>query len=556
MVAISRIRIESFKRASEVDLSIGDLNVLVGANNSGKSSAIQAIHFVITLFQSIDLVRRWSRSSRVSIFPEDLIYSPSDDPYRLYTQGRLQQNTYIRFVLTLEDGSQVDVDLTKGKNANLSARVNPIEPARELSSLTSPYSIYSPGLAGIARREQYASDGVLLRAVSRGDANLFLRNILYRLSERLEWQSFARDIQSLFGDVDIQVTFEPASQELILIDVRFADRLVPLESCGTGLLQAVQILSYVHYFRPTLIILDEPDSHLHPNNQRLLCDMLAYINHEYGSKVLLTTHSRHILDALQGKAQFIWIQNGKASVATADDHLDVLMDLGALDIKEVAQARKRAFVLTEDKSLGPIDTMLQSNGFPFGEYVLQSYFGVTEPHRLKVVVDVIKETQPDATIVVHRDRDFLTDQEVEAWKQQVRAIGAEPFVTRERDIEDYFLNPDYLSEKNPNLTALQAADFVQRSVAQLRDIGVADYTNGRLDVARKAGDRPNPGQVAADAAQRSNNDARSLIKGKKLRASVRGLFQDERGVNLRSEGPSAHLKDADLSGLAARVYPA
>lgn len=106
MVAISRIRIESFKRASEVDLSIGDLNVLVGANNSGKSSAIQAVHFVITLFQSIDLVRRWSRTSRVSIFPEDLIYSPSDDPYRLYMQGRLQQNTYIRFVLTLEDGSQ------------------------------------------------------------------------------------------------------------------------------------------------------------------------------------------------------------------------------------------------------------------------------------------------------------------------------------------------------------------------------------------------------------------------------------------------------------------
>lgn len=555
MAAISRVRIESFKRASSIDITIGDVNVLVGANNSGKSSTIQALHFIITLFQSIDLVKRWQRTSRATIFPEDLIYSPSDDPYRLYEQGRLQQNTYIRFLVTLEDGRQIEVDLTKGKNANLSARVQPIEPARELSSLVSPYSIYSPGLAGIARREQLASEGVLLRAVSRGDANLFLRNILYRLSSKPGWPSFIRDIQSLFGNVDITVTFDPASQEFILIDAKFADRSVPLESCGTGLLQAIQILSYVHYFRPTLIILDEPDSHLHPNNQRLLCDMLTYINAEYGSKVVLTTHSRHVLDALQGKAQFIWIQGGRASVATPEDHLDVLMDLGALDIKEIAQTRRRAFVLTEDKSVAALEALLVSNGFIEGEFALQPYFGVTEPHKLQVVTDVIKEVQPEAEIIVHRDRDYLTDQEVEEWERRVRALGAEPFVTRDRDVEDYFVNPDYLAEKNPNLTALQAADYVQRALATLEAVAIADFTNGRLDILRKSGVRDiNHGQLAAEAAQRARHDLRLLLKGKKVRAAVRGLFQTERGANLRSEGTSAHLADTTLTGLSGRIF--
>lgn len=555
MVEIARVRVEKFKRASEIDITLGDLNVLVGPNNSGKSSAIQSIHFLITLFQSIDLVKRWQKRSRTSVFPEDLIYSPSDDPYRLYEQGRLQQNTFIKFTVTLVDGQQIDVDLTKGKNANLSALISPVELAKSLASLTHPYSIFSPGLAGIARREQYASDGVLLRAVSRGDANLFLRNILYRLHGNEGWAAFKRDIQSLFGEVDFRVDFEPSSQELIIIDAVFVDRNVPLESCGTELLQAIQILSYVHYFRPSLIILDEPDSHLHPNNQRLLCEMLAYINSEYGSKVILTTHSRHMLDALQGKAQFIWVQDGKASVATPEDHLEVLMDLGALDIKEVAQTARRAYVLTEDKKVSLVQAVLDSSGFIDGQYALQSYFGVTEPHKLQVVVDVIKGLQPHSTVIVHRDRDFMEPDEVAVWEQQVRALGAEPFITADRDIEDYYLRPDYLVEKNANLTALEAADYVQRSARSLQQVAIVDYTNGRLDFLRKSGERNiNHGQIAAEAARRVGENVRRVLKGKKVRGATRALFQAERGANLRSEGTSVHLGDDRLRALAGRVF--
>lgn len=310
MTKINRIKIEKFKRASLVDINLSEINVLVGANNSGKSSTIQGLHFVITLFQSLELAKRWQNNKRSTIFPEELIYSPADDPYRLYEEGRLKQSTFIKFGLTLNDGQVIDVDLTKGKNANLSARVAPTELAKELASLTTPSSIYSPGLAGIARREQFVSEGVLLRAVSRGDANLYLRNILYRLSEKAEWNSFERDLQRLFGNLKVEVDFDISSQKSIVINIDFGGRSVPIESCGTGLLQAIQILSYVHYFKPSLIILDEPDLHLHPNNQRLICDLLQYVSEEYRSRIVLTTHSRHVIDALQGKAQFIWVQNG------------------------------------------------------------------------------------------------------------------------------------------------------------------------------------------------------------------------------------------------------
>jgi energy-coupling factor transporter ATP-binding protein EcfA2 len=553
MPGITRIKIERFKRAHLIDIGLGEVNVLVGANNSGKSSTIQALHFVITLFQSLELVRRWQRTKRSTIFPEELIYSPADDPYRLYELGRLQQSTFINFELTLDDGAIIKVDLTKGKNANLSAKVDPIDRAQELASLTNPSSIYSPGLAGIARREQYVSDGVLLRAVSRGDANLYLRNILFRLSKRAEWESFERDLQQLFGNLKITVDFDLSSQESIIINVEFGDRSVPLESCGTGLLQAIQILSYVHYFRPSLIILDEPDSHLHPNNQRLICDLLQYINSEYGSKVVMTTHSRHIIDALQGKAQFLWVQNGEASVATPEDHIDVLMDLGALDIKEIAQINRQFFVLTEDKAVGVIRDLLQSNGFDEDDYTLQSYFGVTDPHRLQVIINIIKKSQPASTIIVHRDRDYLLPDEVANWEQAVRSFGAEPFVTQLMDVEDYLVSPAYLAEKNPNFTELEAADLLSKAVQAAQADAIENYTNGRLDVLRKLGVRNiNHGQLAGEAAKKFAADPRSMIKGKRLRTEIRRIFQAERGANLRSEGTSAELSEPLLAALAAR----
>lgn len=500
MPQISRFRVERFKKAREVDVALDDLNVLVGANNSGKSSTIQALHFVITLFQSIELASRWQSGKRSTVFPEELIYSPSDDPYRLYESGRLKQSTFINFRLTLDDGSQIEVDLTKGKNANLSARVDPVQLAKELASLTSPSSVYSPGLAGIARREQYVSDGVLLRAVSRGDANLFLRNILFRLSSTPSWPSFQRDLQSLFGDVTVEVEFDLTSQESIIINCVFDGRSVPLESCGTGLLQAIQILSYVHHFRPQLVILDEPDSHLHPNNQRLLCDLLEYIAGEYGSKILITTHSRHVIDALHGKAQFIWVQNGRAAIASPDDHIEILMDLGALDIKEIASTHRKFYVLTEDKNLNRLRDVLLSNGFDEQDFALQSYFGVTDPHRLQVIIGLLSEIQPTSTIAVHRDRDFMTDDEVADWENAVRSFGAEPYVTEMRDIEDHFLDPIYLEEKNANLTEIEAGALLQQAIQNLAVNAVENYTNGRLEVLRKSGERNfNHGAIAAAA---------------------------------------------------------
>jgi len=45
-VAIRRLRVENFKSFKQLDLELGDFNVVIGANASGKSNLVQIFRFL------------------------------------------------------------------------------------------------------------------------------------------------------------------------------------------------------------------------------------------------------------------------------------------------------------------------------------------------------------------------------------------------------------------------------------------------------------------------------------------------------------------------------
>ncbi len=49
---ISAIKIDHFKRLKQVELTLAPVTVLIGSNNSGKSSVLHGIHLAITTLQS------------------------------------------------------------------------------------------------------------------------------------------------------------------------------------------------------------------------------------------------------------------------------------------------------------------------------------------------------------------------------------------------------------------------------------------------------------------------------------------------------------------------
>ncbi len=555
---LTNVKVERFKRLESVDFDLNNINILVGGNNSGKSTIIQAIHFAFTLLQSLNISNKWPAKEKKSstVSPSDLIYIPSEDPYSLGYGGRLleDEKKSITVSFSFDSGDTLKLAIRKGRITNIIVEPDNIDFAKTLSSLDSPYSVFSPGLAGVSRNENHVSDGVLLRALARGDANIVLRNILYRLHKKQEWEAFEADLALVFPLVKIEVNFDEAIDQFVDVKCVENGRVVPLDLSGTGLLQAVQILAYLHLFKPKLIVLDEPDSHLHPNNQRLLCSLLTTVAAERDVQVIMTTHSRHVLDTMYKQATILWVQDGTVVKAAPEDQVDILLELGALDVKEKLQTGKyKAVILTEDSATTFLLTLLRNSGFTLNETAVLPYNGVTSIHLLKPLVRQIKEVS-DAAIIVHRDRDFLEYDEVEIWKKEIRAMGAEPFVTADMDIEAYYCSDDYLTlatQSKIDINALKA----EATKGEEGEI-ISSYVNGRVDYERKSGTigKLDIGKLSAAAAQKVMKSPWIYMKGKRRLARVRLVLQQAHATKYEIDFKLNVPQDKELSALSNKVF--
>ncbi len=565
MPGFRTVNIKRFKNITEAHFELGEINILVGANNSGKSSILQAIHFAVGATQSLKLegLLKGHGEKTSTVNPAKLIYVPSEDVHALGIGGRLWEEAEksVQIELCITSGELLSVSMNKGRNRNIQITVSDVDVAAKLADIESPFSIFTPGLAGVSKSEQYVSDGVLLRTIARGDANLVLRNTLLRLwgddGQRIEWKEFTRDLNVIFPNIGILVAFNPKTDETIDIRIKTDYGGIPLELSGTGVLQAIQILSYIHCFRPNVIVLDEPDSHLHPDNQRLLCSLLDMIAQTKGVQVLLSTHSRHVLDALKGIAQFLWARNGAVDIVTDGSELAVLLDIGALDVKERIKATdKGCVVLTEDKIPSSLKKVLESSGFDMKLTDVLSYNGCTSPHNLRPLIHVIKDHNAKATIIVHQDRDYYSDKENTDWEAQIRSMGGEPFVTDGVDIESHLLNAEYLEAVNENLTYEEAQQLINQAILDTREQSIQHCVNGRFDIEKKRGKhgQVNIGELAVWAHKEYDANPHRYCHGKTTMAKVRELFQANKSTDLKSQVKSEFIASPTLSGIAKRIF--
>ena len=318
---LSSLTIKHFKKLEEISIPLSPINILVGGNNSGKTCVLQAAHFGISVLQSGRFVKERYGLTPKTLSSEQLRYIPTDDLMRLSHKRPISQNHGIEISYVgkkhaedeTEEGFQIRI--RRGKNANLSITFPDNHKFyHPLSNNQNPFSIYVPGLAGIPLREEFRADSVITSGISRGDANLFLRNVLLRLQRNPErFKLFHEIFQSIFPNVRIKLEFLEQQDMYINCHAEVDSYQISLDMLGTGVLQVVQLVAYVVNYNPSILLLDKPDSHLHPDNQRKLAETLVKVAENTDTKIILATHSRHLLDSFQDSehANTIWLKDGK-----------------------------------------------------------------------------------------------------------------------------------------------------------------------------------------------------------------------------------------------------
>ena len=292
-----------------------------------------------------------------------------------------------------------------------------------LSEIDSPYCVYVPGIAGIPILEKYEVPISVKKSATRGDSNNYLRNILYTISSDLEkWNSFKASVNAIYNNIDFTVEFDENLSEFINVTVYSEGVKLPLDSVGTGLLQIVQIFAYIEYFDPKIILLDEPDSHIHPTKQKLLAkELVKRTDANPELKVVFSTHSRYILESLEDKANVVHFQAGQAMSGIKGSN--ILLDIGAADADYLFSKKNLKYVIvTEDKvdnvseKKSFLKNFLIANGLSENEFVLHSYEGCTKVDFAKILQGFVRKQIPGVKVIVHIDRDQKLDTDREVLK--------------------------------------------------------------------------------------------------------------------------------------------
>lgn len=449
---LTEISVQNFKAAREAAIPLGNVTILVGPNGCGKSSVLQAIHWAA---RAASYVLPKNQKEMISF--ERLDYIPSSEPLKTLHNGELKTGAKSEAVeVSFKHVSDTDEKVHATVRIRAARNKGGITAYLEGGSAVTPYkqrfqfiTAYIPGLAGLSERETILAQPTLRRQASSGDAGGVLRNILYNLSTdssddkdvgegKLRLEALNRLIQRVHPNSSIDVSFDERE------DYQFSASITdgqtgsvrPLETAATGILQVVQIFAYLILFRPKLMLIDEPDAHLHPDKQERLIEALELASNELETQIVLTTHSPNIVRAASLVSKLVWMRDGV--VQTDDDEaIRRLLGWGGLD--------KSVLFFVEDEDDKPLRAVLRQWPNLSAQISVCRCFGIDNLPRDKFLEGLLVDGELNVKAAIHRDGDFMTDEEAARWRSSFSTEGVYPWVTAGSDLEGYFCSAKYLA---------------------------------------------------------------------------------------------------------------
>ena len=323
---LTKLTIHNFKRFTDVEIELGSPVIFIGPNNSGKTSAMQAL-----ALWDIGL-KRWNekRTGRsplekrpgVSVNRRDLLAIPVPNA-RLLWQG-----LHVRDVLR-SDGKQrtqnvrIDVvveGVTEGRKWTCGLE---FDYANEESFYCRPLRLgvgtapdrmpipaeagtvqiaFLPPMSGLAATETRLDQGAVNVRVGEGRTAEVLRNLCFRIHEERpdEWRKLLEHLRNLFG-ARLDAPRYIAERGEIAMSYREGSISLDLSSSGRGLQQTLLILAYMYANPGAVLLLDEPDAHLEILRQRHIYQLITEVASESGSQIIAASHSEVLLNEAADK---------------------------------------------------------------------------------------------------------------------------------------------------------------------------------------------------------------------------------------------------------------
>jgi ABC-type lipoprotein export system ATPase subunit len=437
---ITRIVIENFKRFDKAELELGDSVVLIGPNNSGKTTALQALALWDIGW------RRWSEKRQggtaekrtgVTINRRDLTYLPVPNAKLLWHNLRTHfsekaatksktQNVYITIRaegVAKNEAWHCVLEFYYANEESFYCRLKESSAEETLvpDGARAHSLVYLPPMSGLAEREYRKEPGEISVLIGEGQTAQVLRNLCWQLSEKEDkrpWEQLLKEVRRLFN-IQLQNPQYIKERSEITLSYKEASGIqLDLASAGRGCQQVILLLSYLLANPGAILLLDEPDAHLEILRQRDIFNLLTDIAQQQHSQVIAASHSevvlkeaadRHVVLAFVGSPHRIDTQQGRNQLRKA---------LESIHMADYYLAEQKGWILylegaTDLAILRQLSQRLDHEAKHYlADGVPVQYLGHNQPQSARDHFYGLREAKPDLSGIAlfdRLDRDLHTE---------------------------------------------------------------------------------------------------------------------------------------------------
>ncbi|MGA3327978.1 MAG: AAA family ATPase [Terriglobia bacterium] len=478
---LTKLTIRNFKRFGEVEIDLGNPVVFIGPNNSGKTTALQALalwEIGLKLWVEKRSGKRTpEKRPGVTINRRDLISCPVPDANLLWRDLHVrdvkkindnQQTSNVLIELIVEGVSEGESWTCGLEFYYANAESFYCRPARLAADSVGTQAIipdeakkvrlaFLQPMSGLLANETRLDQGAINVRLGEGRTAEVLRNLCYRIysaegrEARLDdvphefkqivgearWNTLKRQIKRLFG-----VELDPPQYiaERGEIEMTYTDASgvrLDISSSGRGLQQTLLLLSHLKVNPRSVLLLDEPDAHLEILRQREIYQQLTEAAKEQQSQVIIASHSEVILAEAADRDTVVAFVGKPHRIDDRGSQL--LKSLKQIGFDQYYQAEQTGWVLYLEGSTGLaiLQALARALGHPAYKALERPFvsYVANQPQKARDHFRGLREGKTDLVGYALFDR---VEQSLQS------GPGLDEYMWTRREIENYLCSQDTL----------------------------------------------------------------------------------------------------------------
>ena len=503
---ITRFTIRNFKRLQHATLDLGSAAVFIGPNNSGKTTALQALALWDIGW------RRWAEkrdrsaaSDRpgVTINRRDLFAIPVPSAKLLWADLHTQDSSRkggeaktekVYISLTAEGDHagapwRCALDFYYANEESFYCRLRDGDGGKVPEGARQHAVVFLPPMSGLAEREYRKEQGEISVLIGEGQTAQVLRNLCWQLHSRSDqgaWRTLRDRIEAMFS---IRLNPPIYIKERSELSQTYLERNgveLDLSSAGRGCQQVMLLLSFLLANPGSVLLLDEPDAHLEILRQRDVYNLITEIAAGNGSQIVAASHSEVVLQEAAERDVVMAFVGQPHRIDTRSRQSQVKKALESIRMADYYLAEQKGWMLYLEGStdLAILRSLALRLAHPAATLLRDAvpvvYLGSNKPQEARDHFHGLREAKPDLVGFALFDR---LDREL-----QIGSALTERMWCR-REIENYLVTPD-------SLAAFVVADLRQDDLLDLdereRRIECLTICIDELVTALKVARRPDP----------------------------------------------------------------